>query len=256
MLGMVLTVSVVMLLTSCKKDEINNNGNTNVSQDEPDTDHLITNAVTDIDGNHYNAVKLGNQVWMAENLRTTHFADGTDIIEDCGISYDNPYRFTPSSSVTTYGYLYNWAAVMYGANGSNNNPSGVQGVCPTGWHVPSAAEWSELITYIGSQSEYVCDGSSNNVAKALASENGWNSFNGDACAVGNNPSTNNVTGFSAYPAGHWAGGFIGLGSYNMFWTATGGGYEARFYSISFNYANVRALSETQYRGGSVRCVRD
>ena len=101
--------------------------------------------VTDYDGNNYSTVLIGTQCWMAENLRTTHYANGV-IIPMVNSTYGettDPYCYEPNnngSNVSTYGYLYNWHAVMHGESSSNANPSGVQGVCPTGWHVPSDAE--------------------------------------------------------------------------------------------------------------------
>ena len=100
---------------------------------------------------------------MAENLRTTRFADGTTIpLWAYGVA--GPACFAPGNgssneentdNVDRYGYLYNWAAVMHGASSSSAVPSGVQGICPTGWHVPSDAEWTELTTYLSSQSQYL-----------------------------------------------------------------------------------------------------
>ena len=102
--------------------------------------------VTDIDGNVYKTVKLGNQVWMAQNLRTTRYADGRKIPLGTRESFDVAYRYYPNNNranVSKYGYLYNWPAVMNGSLSSSANPSGVQGICPDGWHVPSDAEWTE-----------------------------------------------------------------------------------------------------------------
>ena len=104
--------------------------------------------VTDIDGNTYSTVQIGNQCWMAENLRTTKFADGTSIslaISSNG-SASVAYRYYPNSNsdnVLRYGYLYNRKAATKGTN-SSANPSGVQGVCPNGWHLPSHAELKQL----------------------------------------------------------------------------------------------------------------
>ena len=99
--------------------------------------------ITDFDNNIYNTVQIGNQCWMRENLRTTHYANGDTILEGGELlSESQPYRYTPHNDVntiSTYGYRYNWNAVMHGANSSETNPSGVQGICPDGWHVPSIA---------------------------------------------------------------------------------------------------------------------
>ena len=216
--------------------------------------------VTDIDGNVYKTVKLGNQVWMAENLRTTRYANGTTIPLGTTTSYDVAYRYYPddnSANVSTYGYLYNWAAVMKGASSSSANPSGVQGICPDGWHVPSDAEWTELENYVSSQSQYVCGGDEDYIAKALASEEGWNSST-DNCDVGYNPIANNATGFSARPAGYYFGFYYYFGNYAFFWSATqDGSYYAYGRYLNYYYAYVyRNYNSLKYSGYSVRCIRN
>ena len=126
-----------------------------------------TSTLTDIDGNTYNTVQIGNQCWMKENLRTTKYANGTSISQGNNTSTTTAYWYYPnnnSSNMSTYGLLYNWKAVMGSSSSSNANPSGVQGVCPTGWHVPSRDEWIQLINYVRSQRSYVCD-STDNVAR-------------------------------------------------------------------------------------------
>lgn len=116
--------------------------------------------VTDIDSNTYNTVKIGNQCWMKENLRVLHYANGENIPTGTQGSYTVSYYYDyPSGfALEDRGYLYNWAAVMHGVNSSTANPSGVQGVCPTGWHVPSEAEWDQLTSYMG-QGQYACGNS-------------------------------------------------------------------------------------------------
>jgi hypothetical protein len=99
-----------------------------------------TPTVTDYDGNTYNTVQIGNQCWMKENLNTTRDAGGNNISRYC---YSNT-----NANCENYGGLYTWATLMNGAASSNGNPSGVQGICPTGWHVPSDAEWTELTDYL------------------------------------------------------------------------------------------------------------
>ena len=181
--------------------------------------------VTDYDGNIYNTVQIGTQCWTKENMRTTHYANGDPIAEGIIYSSEIPYRYTPdgnAANVTAYGYLYNWPAVMHGDSSSNANPSGIQGICPAGWHVPSAAEWDQLATYVNSQSEFLCGGYNNYIAKALASNIGWNYHNvSDACAVCNNLTLNNATGFSAMPAGESYGtNHYGFGDMAAFSTST------------------------------------
>ncbi|MCP4310827.1 MAG: hypothetical protein GY790_06155 [Bacteroidetes bacterium] len=121
---------------------------------------LITETctVTDIDNNVYPTVKLGEQIWMAENLKVTHYSDGTAIsLELDDTAWDDLseteraycYQEDVVSNLDNYGALYNWAGAMNGSSSSNSNPSGVQGVCPSGWHLPSDSEWMELESYLG-----------------------------------------------------------------------------------------------------------
>src|SRR6056297_3339950 len=122
-----------------------------------------TDSVQDYDGNWYHTVPIGNQCWMKENMRVTHYEDGTEISHVTGdTEWDNLtetdkawcYYDNSDSLGNIYGALYTWAAAMNGAASSNDNPSGVQGVCPDGWHLPSDEEWKELEMELGmSQSE-------------------------------------------------------------------------------------------------------
>lgn len=99
------------------------------------------NTVTDYDGNVYGTVTIGTQTWLAENLKSIHYTDGTAI---SGVfDYDNNASLTGE-----YGKLYTWEAVMRGASSSSAVPSGVQGGCPTGYHVPSHTEWETLYNYV------------------------------------------------------------------------------------------------------------
>jgi uncharacterized protein (TIGR02145 family) len=156
-----------------------------------------TPTLTDIDGNVYNTVQIGTQCWMKENLRVTQYSIGFTIPLGNETNYSTVYRYYPnndSSNVLNYGYLYNWIAVMGGLGSSGANPSGVQGICPIGWHVPSDAEWTQLTDYVSSRNQYVCGSDSTFIAKALASQIGWdNSFSSE---LGDMPSNNNATGFS------------------------------------------------------------
>lgn len=273
-LGTAFVVSVAMLLTACKKDDPkpDNGGNNNnqetpgggggevaPNQEYPETAVVLPQAVTDIDGNSYDAVQIGDQVWMAENLRTTRYADGTVIPMGGTYSLTDPYRYAPNnetSNVASYGYLYNWPAVMHGASGSEANPSGVQGICPTGWHVPSDAEWTELTNYMKTQPAYMASGNADHLAKALAATWGWNGSS-ETDAPGNDPTTNNATGFSALPAGGYFGYYLNFGDDAYFWSATEYDYGNAYYSaFSYNDANVNRHYSNKYYGFSVRCVRD
>ena len=211
--------------------------------------------VTDYDNNVYHTVKIEDQCWMKENLQTTHYADGTEMFH----SGD-----TPSSTVAYYwespngyGLLYNWAAVMHGTSSSSTNPSGVMGICPVGWHVPSDTEWDEMEETVRSNSAYRCNGVENNIAKALASQTGWNPSTND-CAVGNEPSTNNATGFGALPAGGFGSSLNGPSgsSRTYFWSATMGGCGAWARYLGSNDAALGRKSYYTASWFSVRCLRD
>ena len=215
--------------------------------------------LTDYDGNVYNTVQIGNQCWMKENLRTTHYSDGTAI--PAGSTSGSPFYHDYSSSnltLTERGYLYNWLAVMHGASSSQSNPSGVQGICPTGWHVPSDAEWTQLTQYVSSQSDYVCGSNTSSIAKALASNTGWE-WSGITCEVGYNQSTNNNTGFSAFPAGNVIGNFGGSGSGTNFWSSRGASNGDVWVSgLNYHSPNmlIGSILNEWYMGFSVRCLRD
>ena len=176
-------------------------------------------SLKDIDGNKYKLVKIGTQCWMAENLRTTHYADGTEIALSTNVTSGSiAYRYCPNgdkSKVIEYGYLYNWPAIMHREFSSNDVPSKVQGICPDGWHMPSLAEWNVLLDYVGSKDEYQCGDNPKkrviNTAKALASKTGWKESS-RPCSPGNMPENNNSTNFNMKPAG-W---FIKNNNYNTF----------------------------------------
>ena len=215
--------------------------------------------LTDIDGNTYNTLQIGEQCWMKENLKTTKYADGTAIFQGSTTSYDTPYWYYPNNdsiNKAVYGLLYNWKAVMGNSSSSSSNPSAVQGICPTGWHVPNDAEWTQLTDYVSSQSEYRCNSSSHNIGKSLASAIGWKTYIG-TCLVGNDQVGNNATGFSAVPAGIYDGSFDYFGGSAPFWSATGSGSSNAYYR-RLGYRGVSMYREDGYKyyGLSVRCLRD
>ena len=232
-----------------------------------------TPTVTDYDGNVYNTVQIGNQCWMRENLRTTHYYDGTDIIEATIVNSNVPLRYKPSCSwdqvPEEYGYLYNWAAVMNGAPQSGAVPSGVQGVCPTGWHVPSHNEWQLLINYVRSQASWVCN--SYSPGRAMASQNGWWYCTPDQCAIGSTaPSVSrNTSGFSILPAGYYyqnGNCSEGYMDNSYFWSSTASySYDTTYadycqMSCGDSYLNIYGgswdMGTYKYYGMSVRCIQD
>lgn len=257
-LMMSVLLPIALCTVSCKKDKVEKNDPSTVASQEPQGDGIIKNAVKDYDGNTYDAVRLGDQVWMASNIRTTHYADGTEIEEGNVMSYQKLYYYKPSNGNLSYGYFYNWKAAVRLAESSESNPSGVQGVCPNGWHVPSDAEWNQLTDYCRSKSEYGCDGGK--IVNALASAQGWNPSTYE-CAPGYDLSSNNATGFNALPVGFYSGtsgNYTAEGVYTSFWGATGcdGCSYAYAHGFTYNSTSMGRSGNEKNEGLSVRCVRD
>ena len=218
--------------------------------------------LTDINGNVYNTVLVGSQCWMKENLRVRKFPDNTEIALGTYTSID-PYYYDDSESdipLAERGYLYNWSAAMHGAASSSAAPSGVQGVCPDGWHLPSEAEWEALKEYVSAQPEYTCGGNTSNIAKAVASEFWWYNYNGGCNPGDQRTSPNNATGFSAVPAGTLGVyGYDDAGYSAHFWSATeNSGYTAAaiYYSLDYDTNDFSLAATVKERRASVRCLRD
>lgn len=129
---------------------------------------VIHNAVKDYDGNSYDAVKIGKQVWMKSNLRTTHYADGTPIAQGVAeLDHTPGYCEVPGSDVPTCGLFYNWYAAVRDTTATGK----VQGVCPKGWHLPDDEDWETLISF--ANSHYGIHYPYNCAARSLASDAGW-----------------------------------------------------------------------------------
>jgi uncharacterized protein (TIGR02145 family) len=206
---------------------------------------------TDADGNHYPVVKIGTQIWMAKNLGylpvVSPPSEGSytePLYYVWGYEGDSVNEAKTSADYGTYGVLYNWPAAMAGATGSNANPSGVQGVCPSSWHLPSQAEWMELYNFLGGEA----------VAGGKLKETGvahWfypNEGATDSC------------GFSALPGGvrNVEQFFWGQGSYGWCWSAAdydAWGLASSFYLCNL-YKDLYPFFCQKELGFSVRCVRD
>lgn len=227
-----------------------------------------TPTVTDIDGNEYNTVTIGYQCWMRENMKTTRFANGDTIFLVDSVSLTQPLRYYPADSmhlVEEYGYLYNWPAVGHGTTGSEENPSGLQGICPDGWHVPSRLEYQQLFNVLHATENFWCDAHNNtypqnNIAKALADKTGWKEYS-STCSVGCDLSANNATGFSARPAGQIRGnGWKQTRFFEekaLFWDSYA--YDdsrAEYVIISYSSQMLSTSTDAYDFAMSVRCVRD
>ena len=193
--------------------------------------------ITDAASNNYPTVAVGSQCWLGSNLRITAYADGIALATSA-------FKST-SGGLTNYGYLYSYDAAMRGTYTSTGN---VQGICPAGWHIPSATEWNEMKTAMQGNTGYQCNSTSTYIAKAMASKSGWNSSS-SSCAPGYDMSSNNTSGFNAYPNGYFSGSAGGFGYYAYWWYK--GGYSYLSYS-SATLSTNNAVSSSYYRG--VRCV--
>ncbi|MBN2412702.1 Ig-like domain-containing protein [candidate division KSB1 bacterium] len=199
-----------------------------------------TGTLTDIDGNIYKTVKIGDQWWMAQNLKVTHYRNGdaipfvlnyiewADLTTPAYCYYNNDSRYAAS-----YGPLYNWYAV----NDSRN-------IAPEGWHVPGDEEWQKLVDYLGG----------NAVAGGKIKERGtahWASPNIGAT---------NESGFTALPGGYRAergGTFWGMGTLAYFWSDTAAGYNIVWLRRLRHQETIvwRIYMHKQF-GYSIRLIRD
>ncbi|MEN6311079.1 MAG: fibrobacter succinogenes major paralogous domain-containing protein [Acidobacteriota bacterium] len=195
-------------------------------------------SVTDIEGNVYKTVRIGNQIWMVENLKTTKLNDGQSIpcVTD-DVSWSNletpGYCFynNDSANKDLYGALYNWHAVNTGK------------LAPQGWHVPTDAEWTILTNTLGGEE----------TAGGEIKEKGF------AHWVLPNTGANNSTGFSALPGAGRAGDgdWGGLAYYANFWTSTeSSATNAWRRHLVNDDRNVRRDNGSKGMGFSVRCVKD
>ena len=215
-----------------------------------------TGTVTDIDGNVYQTIKIGNQWWMAENLKVTHYRNGdsikyiTDKKEWANIpwkglttaAYCNYVIFNLPDIANTCGFLYNWYAV--------DDP---RGLAPDGWHVPSDDDWKELEVYLGmshSEADSVSCRGTNEGAKLKQGKN-WRD---------QNISTTYESGFAALPCGlrFTFGEFDNFGTNAHFWTSTRVN-KLNAWSRSLDTFYKSEVCRSTLNGGfglSVRCVKD
>jgi uncharacterized protein (TIGR02145 family) len=202
-----------------------------------------TGTISDIDGNQYYTVTIGNQLWMAENLKVTKYNDGTAIANL--ISGDDWHNTSGSAycwynndinNKPIYGAIYNWHTLDLISNGSKN-------VCPINWHVPTYSEWTTLINYLG-----------NSLAGGKLKEIGTTHWNFP------NTGANNSTGFTAVPGGGRGstfGEFVFFGNNGVYWTSSISGNQYQSYSIAYN-SNELTLwhAGSMNWGHSIRCIKD
>ncbi|MDM7925110.1 MAG: FISUMP domain-containing protein [bacterium] len=201
-------------------------------------DVTVRRTVTDIDGNVYRTVRIGNQWWTAENLRTVHYRNGepipnvtdnsawSSLTTGAYCDYENN-----SDNVSTYGRLYNWFAVMDSRN-----------LAPEGWHVPTDAEWQALINTLGGSS----------VAGGKMKEEGTTHWSFSSETV------KNESGFTALPAGgRFFGGSLNMGTDAFFWSSSERD-AGNAWRVNLNYLHLETSRKDYFKeaGFSVRLVRD
>ena len=202
---------------------------------------FTTNDLRDIDGNIYHNVTIGTQVWLVEDLKTTHFRDGTSIpLVSDGATWGN--LSTPAycwhnnniANKNTYGALYNWYTVNTGK------------LAPAGWHVPTDSEWFTLINYLGGVSK----------AGPKLKEAGTTHW------LSPNTGATNETGFSALPCGYRdeSNGIFSnngnLGYSVLWWSTTENGTSGGDVGIDYLYTNANQTTLPKKYGISVRCIKD
>jgi uncharacterized protein (TIGR02145 family) len=203
------------------------------------------------DGNEYGWIEIGEQIWMSENLAYLPYVTLYNLyspIDYCYYVYGYYGMNTEEAAATdyykTYGAIYNWPAAMDDAASSNNNPSGVQGVCPTGWHLPSLSEWKELIDYLGGE----------DIAGGKMKETGTLHW-----AAPNTESTNS-SGFTALPGGYYVpGNFHDVKGYGGWWSSeevNSDTTKANTYRTLDGYRTIKINVWLKYNGSYVRCVKN
>ena len=211
----------------------------------------LQGTISDVDGNTYKTIKIGDQNWMAENLKTTKYKDGSDIIT----GYSNNgwgsistgayavYDDDPSNA-DIYGNLYNWYAV-------DDN----RGLCMDGWHVPTDDEWRTLEIYLGMST-------SNSLTEGFRGTDEGNKLKKSAYWPG--LSGNNESGFSAVPGGkRLPDGYFGhwhdFGTDAYFWTQTtneSSDWKAAIRHLNYNFQNIWRGFKNKNHGYSIRCLKD
>ena len=189
------------------------------------------------DGQIYQTVQIGEQCWMAENLNIGTMINGSNDQTDDGTIEKYCYE-NSTSNCDTYGGLYQWNEMM-----QYTTTQGVQGICPEGWHLPTDAEWTTLVDFLGGSS----------VAGGKMKEAGYAHWNSP------NTGATNESGFTALPGGcrNTFGYFNYLGSTAYFWSSTEDDtYVAWDRYLFYNSDNVVRYDNAKHNGYSVRCFQD
>jgi len=198
--------------------------------------------IQDVEGNTYSTIQIGNQLWMASNLKTKKYSDGSlilNVTDNTKWSNNNTgawcYYDNNTTNDSKYGKLYNWYALSRTTNGNRN-------ICPTGWHVPSFTEWNELIGYLGGDA----------VAGGKLKDTGTLSW------FSPNTAATNSSLFTALPGGlrNSDGSFNFTRYYGFWWSTTDNDVNASIIGLGYNNGDVLKFSDSKKIGMSVRCLKD
>ena len=205
--------------------------------------------VTDIDGNTYKTVKIGDQWWMAENLKVTRFRDGTQLDSVGYYSVDSLWSLLEVPAFTStndslYGKLYNWKAV-----------SNLKKIAPTGWHIPSDEEWKKMELEIGmSEAEVTKTGwrGTSEAEKLMpVASSGWPTFS--------TPFGTNEFGFNALPGGCklFNGGKCDQSNMAFWWTSSSENQQEAWYRyLDYHKKTIYRQHTYMNYGFSIRCIKD
>jgi uncharacterized protein (TIGR02145 family) len=216
--------------------------------------------VTDIDGNTYDYITYGTQVWTVDNAAMEKYRDGTEIpqvTDEVAWANLTTGAWAYFDNDPTKPRLYNWYAVMGIHDAEPTTPN--KEFAPEGSHVSSDAEWTTLEEHLVANGyNYDQTTTGNKIGKAMASTTGWGTFAGLG-AVGNNQSLNNSSGFNAFPEGYRNndGSFYDEDDVAYFWSSTENDADNAWYRDLFNgNSNLGRSNNIKRNGYSVRFVRD
>ncbi len=242
-------------LPTPKQSNLEKKANTNYPPLKEKNVYTFEGSVTDYDGNTYKTIKIGNQVWMAENLKVTHYQNG-GIVESREMETSKWKKLSvgactnpggDKTKVSTYGKLYNWYAI-----------SDLRNIAPKGWHIPNDEEWRELELFLGIDSDDIRDDMI--IGEEFRGTDEGEKLKVSVAWVGRNGT--NQYGFTALPAGlltQW-GDYEGLGTDALFWSSTvanSGKYVTAFYRrLKSNKRTIGQGVMDANAGLSIRCIKD
>jgi len=228
-----------------------------------------TSTVTDIDGNIYNTVLIGTQCWLKENMRTITYPGGAAITKGpaaqgaAGWTTDNAWYSCPPNAGNTaedcaaaasLGMVYQWSAAMDGST-----VEGAQGVCPTGWHIPTDAEWCTAENTIEAGTDPSCSiigwrgtTTGSKMANHVADQN-WT-----AGVLTGSAGFGDVNGLNLGPSGYRStnGNYYNRANFPYLWSSTESGSSAWVRSVNYALTEVYRTTLNKEFGFSVRCVKD